>query len=138
MRHDRRGGRARGDVGRRPLGTARQRRRLPRHHREHDRRQGDEDGRRAHDANGKTVEVLNTDAEGRLILADAMSYAAETQPARMIDLATLTGACMVALGGKIAGLFTNDAPLPKTSRRLAEKRVSGSGTYRSTTTSRNS
>jgi leucyl aminopeptidase len=58
--------------------------------------------------NGKTVEVMNTDAEGRLILADALSYAAEAQPARMIDLATLTGACLVALGTKIAGLFSND------------------------------
>ena len=58
--------------------------------------------------NGKTVEVLNTDAEGRLILADALSYAAESKPARILDLATLTGACMVALGTKIAGLFSND------------------------------
>jgi leucyl aminopeptidase len=58
--------------------------------------------------NGKTVEVLNTDAEGRLILADALSYAAEGKPARMLDLATLTGACIVALGLKIAGLFSND------------------------------
>ena len=58
--------------------------------------------------NSKTVEVLNTDAEGRLILADALSYAAETQPSGMIDLATLTGACLVALGTKIAGLFSND------------------------------
>jgi len=58
--------------------------------------------------NGKTVEVLNTDAEGRLILADALSYAAEAKPARILDLATLTGACMVALGPKIAGLFSND------------------------------
>lgn len=58
--------------------------------------------------NGKTVEVLNTDAEGRLILADALSYAAESKPGRMLDLATLTGACMVALGTRIAGLFGND------------------------------
>ncbi len=58
--------------------------------------------------NGKTVEVLNTDAEGRLILADALSYAVEQKPARLIDLATLTGACMVALGTRIAGLFGND------------------------------
>jgi len=58
--------------------------------------------------NGKTVEVLNTDAEGRLILADALSYAAEAAPARMLDLATLTGACLVALGTKIAGLFSSD------------------------------
>jgi leucyl aminopeptidase len=58
--------------------------------------------------NGKTVEVLNTDAEGRLILADALSYAAEQKPAAIVDLATLTGACLVALGTKIAGLFSND------------------------------
>jgi len=58
--------------------------------------------------NGKTVEVLNTDAEGRLILADALSFAAENRPARILDLATLTGACMVALGPKVAGLFSND------------------------------
>ena len=58
--------------------------------------------------NGKTVEVMNTDAEGRLILADALSYAAEQMPDRILDLATLTGACMVALGTKVAGLFSND------------------------------
>ncbi len=58
--------------------------------------------------NGKTVEVLNTDAEGRLILADALSLASDEQPAAVIDLATLTGACMVALGDKIAGLMGND------------------------------
>ena len=58
--------------------------------------------------NGKTVEVLNTDAEGRLILADALSFAVEKKPDRLIDLATLTGACMVALGTRIAGLFSND------------------------------
>jgi leucyl aminopeptidase len=60
--------------------------------------------------NGKTVEVLNTDAEGRLILADALSLATEEKPDAIIDLATLTGACVVALGEKIAGLMTtNDA-----------------------------
>ncbi len=58
--------------------------------------------------NGKTVEVLNTDAEGRLILADALSIAVEDKPARLLDLATLTGACMVALGAKVAGLFSNN------------------------------
>jgi leucyl aminopeptidase len=58
--------------------------------------------------NGKTVEVLNTDAEGRLILADALSLASEDKPAAVIDLATLTGACVVALGEKIAGLMGND------------------------------
>jgi leucyl aminopeptidase len=58
--------------------------------------------------NGKTVEIMNTDAEGRLILADALSYGVEHQPERMLDVATLTGACMVALGTKVAGLFSSD------------------------------
>lgn len=58
--------------------------------------------------NGKTVEVMNTDAEGRLVLADVLSYAVEQGPERILDLATLTGACLVALGPKIAGLFSND------------------------------
>ena len=58
--------------------------------------------------NGKTVEVLNTDAEGRLILADGLSLAAEEKPDAVIDLATLTGACMVALGARVAGLMGND------------------------------
>ncbi|MCB9373388.1 MAG: leucyl aminopeptidase [Microthrixaceae bacterium] len=58
--------------------------------------------------NGTTVEVLNTDAEGRLILADALSLAGEAEPDAVVDLATLTGACMVALGSKIAGLMAND------------------------------
>ena len=53
--------------------------------------------------NGKTVEVLNTDAEGRLILADALALAAEETPDAVIDLATLTGAVTMALGEKIAG-----------------------------------
>ena len=57
---------------------------------------------------GKTVEVLNTDAEGRLILADALSMASDAKPDAIVDLATLTGACMVALGPKIAGLMSND------------------------------
>ena len=58
--------------------------------------------------NGKTIEVLNTDAEGRLILADALSLASETEPDAIVDLATLTGACVVALGPKIAGLMGNN------------------------------
>ncbi len=57
--------------------------------------------------NGKTVEVLNTDAEGRLILADGLSLASEESPDAIVDLATLTGACMVALGDRIAGLMGN-------------------------------
>ncbi|MCY3636242.1 MAG: leucyl aminopeptidase [bacterium] len=58
-------------------------------------------------ANGKTVEVLNTDAEGRLVLADALSLACRAEPDAIVDLATLTGACMVALGPKVAGLMGN-------------------------------
>ena len=58
--------------------------------------------------NGKTVEVLNTDAEGRLILADALSLASEAKPDAIVDLATLTGACVVALGTKVAGLMGNN------------------------------
>ena len=62
-------------------------------------------------SNGKTVEVNNTDAEGRLILADALSYAAGEGAERLIDLATLTGAIIVALGSTYAGLFSNDDAL---------------------------
>ncbi len=58
--------------------------------------------------NGRTVEVLNTDAEGRLVLADALCLATESKKAAVVDLATLTGACMVALGDKIAGILGND------------------------------
>jgi leucyl aminopeptidase len=104
--------------------------------------------------NGKTVEVLNTDAEGRLILADALSLACDDGAAAIIDLATLTGACMVALGDKIAGLMANDdawrdqvqaaadragepvwpLPLPAQYRRLLESEVAdlrniSSGSY---------
>ena len=57
--------------------------------------------------NGKTVEVLNTDAEGRLILADGLSLATEEAPDAIVDLATLTGACMVALGLRTAGVMGN-------------------------------
>jgi leucyl aminopeptidase len=57
---------------------------------------------------GKTIEVLNTDAEGRLVLADVLNVAAEEGPTHLIDLATLTGACVVALGMDIAGLMTNN------------------------------
>ncbi|MGH7828596.1 MAG: leucyl aminopeptidase [Candidatus Binatia bacterium] len=57
--------------------------------------------------NGKTVEVLNTDAEGRLILADGLALAARERPDCMLNLATLTGACMVALGTEVAGIFGN-------------------------------
>jgi leucyl aminopeptidase len=62
--------------------------------------------------NGKTIEVINTDAEGRLILADALAYASRFEPQAVIDLATLTGACVVALGqGMAAGAFSTDHDL---------------------------
>ncbi len=60
---------------------------------------------------GKTVEITNTDAEGRLVLGDVLAWANETKPACIIDLATLTGACMVALGHYIAGAFGDDDQL---------------------------
>jgi len=75
--------------------------------------------------NGKTIEVLNTDAEGRLILADALALAAQQKPDYMINLATLTGACMTALGTQVAGIFSNNQPLAETllrcSREAGEK-----------------
>ncbi|GHU04083.1 putative cytosol aminopeptidase [Betaproteobacteria bacterium] len=57
---------------------------------------------------GQTIEILNTDAEGRLILCDALSYAERFKPAAVIDIATLTGACVIALGHIATGLFAND------------------------------
>ncbi len=64
-------------------------------------------------SNGKTIEVVNTDAEGRLILADALSYARKLGLGPVIDIATLTGACHVALGDHYSGGFTNDQKLIK-------------------------
>jgi leucyl aminopeptidase len=58
--------------------------------------------------NGRTIEVHNTDAEGRLVLADVLDVAVERGATKIIDLATLTGACVVALGNDVAGLMTND------------------------------
>ncbi len=62
---------------------------------------------------GQTVEILNTDAEGRLILCDALSYAARYKPSTVIDIATLTGACVIALGHVATGLFANDDALAR-------------------------
>jgi leucyl aminopeptidase len=62
-------------------------------------------------SNGKTIEIISTDAEGRMILADALVYAGRYKPDMVVDLATLTGACMVALGRLAAGLFSNDDAL---------------------------
>ncbi|MNV51093.1 Cytosol aminopeptidase [compost metagenome] len=60
---------------------------------------------------GQTIEILNTDAEGRLVLCDALTYAARFKPAAVVDIATLTGACVIALGGVRSGLFANNDAL---------------------------
>ena len=69
---------------------------------------------------GKTIEVINTDAEGRLVLADALGYAERFSPAAVIDLATLTGACVVALGHAASGMMGNDKPLQERVRKAGE------------------
>ncbi len=71
--------------------------------------------------NGKTVEILNTDAEGRLILGDALAYAAEKKPTAILDVATLTGAIIVSLGRHAIGLFSNDAKLGEKIRTAGNK-----------------
>ncbi|WP_457601192.1 leucyl aminopeptidase [Hydrogenivirga sp.] len=71
--------------------------------------------------NGKHIEIDNTDAEGRVTLADALSYASELKPSKIIDMATLTGACMVALGEFTAGLFTNSEKLAEDIKRAARE-----------------
>jgi leucyl aminopeptidase len=75
--------------------------------------------------NGKTIEVISTDAEGRLILADALSYAVKQGLSPLIDLATLTGACRIALGTLYSGLFGNDqdwiAEVSRAAARAGEK-----------------
>jgi leucyl aminopeptidase len=69
---------------------------------------------------GKTLEIVNTDAEGRVILCDALAYGAEMEPRALIDLATLTGACMIALGDQAAGLFGTDRALMESVKKSAE------------------
>ena len=70
---------------------------------------------------GKTIEVLNTDAEGRLVLADALTYAKRLKPAAVIDAATLTGAAHIALGDYTSGLFTRDDAFAETLAELGEE-----------------
>ena len=70
--------------------------------------------------NGKTIEILNTDAEGRLILADAVSYAVGQRLTPIVDAATLTGAIVIALGHQRAGLFSNDETLQRTIQAASE------------------
>lgn len=71
--------------------------------------------------NKKTIEILNTDAEGRVTLADALVYGNKQKPDVMIDLATLTGACVVALGEEIAGVMSNDKKLTKELLKASQK-----------------
>lgn len=70
---------------------------------------------------GKTIEIHNTDAEGRMVLADALNVAIQEKPARIVDLATLTGACLVALGTDVAGLMSNDGELENEIRQAADR-----------------
>jgi len=70
---------------------------------------------------GQTVEVLNTDAEGRLILCDALTYARRYDPDVVIDIATLTGACVIALGNHYSGLFSNDEQLSSALKAAGER-----------------
>jgi len=76
-------------------------------------------------SNGKTIEVNNTDAEGRLTLADALTYASNLKPNTIIDLATLTGACLIALGNDVAGLWSNSDELAKELLETALKKGEG-------------
>jgi len=69
---------------------------------------------------GQTIEVLNTDAEGRLILCDALTYAERFDPEAVVDIATLTGACVIALGNHASGLLANDDTLARTLLRAGE------------------
>ena len=69
---------------------------------------------------GQTVEILNTDAEGRLILCDALTYAERFAPLAVLDIATLTGACVIALGHVASGLFANDQQLADAVREAAD------------------
>jgi leucyl aminopeptidase len=70
---------------------------------------------------GQTIEVLNTDAEGRLILCDALTYAERFKPRAVIDIATLTGACVIALGAHRSGLFSNDDTLAHALEQAGEQ-----------------
>jgi leucyl aminopeptidase len=74
-----------------------------------------------HTMSGQTVEILNTDAEGRLILCDAITYARRFKPDVLIDIATLTGACVMALGSHYCGLFSNDEELAAALKEAGER-----------------
>jgi leucyl aminopeptidase len=83
--------------------------------------------------NGVTVEVTNTDAEGRLVLADALCWACEKEnPAYIIDLATLTGGVVVALGSTYCGMFCEDDKPSRARSKAAKAAASASGASRCT------
>lgn len=70
---------------------------------------------------GQTIEILNTDAEGRLVLCDALTYAARFKPRALVDIATLTGACVIALGGVRSGMFASNDALAQALQHAGEK-----------------
>ena len=76
---------------------------------------------------GQTVEILNTDAEGRLVLCDALTYVQRYKPECIVDIATLTGACVVALGQVTSGLMANDQALAD--KLLEAGKESGDSTW---------
>ena len=78
--------------------------------------------------NGKTIEVRNTDAEGRLVLADCLCYAQELKPDLLVDMATLTGACVVALGDYTTGIMGHNSELKHSMRKAADQSGELSGT----------
>ena len=80
-------------------------------------------------ANGKTIEIINTDAEGRLVLADALHHARESGATHIVDFATLTGAMSIALGDLYAGWFANDDDCAR-ARRRSRGRASGDLAWR--------
>ena len=93
------------------LGAPHQRGRDRARLREHAGRPRDQARRHRHSMSGQTIEILNTDAEGRLILCDALTYSRRFKPAAVIDIATLTGACVVALGQHMSAVMSNDEEL---------------------------
>ena len=69
---------------------------------------------------GQTIEILNTDAEGRLVLCDSLTYAEEFEPQTVIDVATLTGACIIALGSHATAMYSNDEGLARSITKAGE------------------
>ena len=76
---------------------------------------------------GKTIEILNTDAEGRLVLCDALTYVERFSPVEVIDIATLTGAIIVALGQEATGIFSNDDHLADSLLAAGEEAMIAAG-----------